>query len=70
MTRLLTVVPNPGAVAAVLVSISGGGVTAMAMDKSLTVDVDGSTVTFQVKHFSGYIIATGGRGRGGGRKDK
>ncbi|MEU0880753.1 transglycosylase family protein [Lentzea sp. NPDC005914] len=34
-----------GAVAAVLVSISGGGVTAMAMDKSLTVDVDGATQT-------------------------
>ncbi|GAB2874679.1 transglycosylase family protein [Lentzea nigeriaca] len=34
-----------GAVAAVLVSISGGGVTAMAMDKSLTVDVDGALQT-------------------------
>ncbi|SDG79314.1 Uncharacterized conserved protein YabE, contains G5 and tandem DUF348 domains [Lentzea fradiae] len=31
-----------GAVAAVLVSISGGGVTAMAMDKSLTVEIDGA----------------------------
>ncbi|SEQ19766.1 Uncharacterized conserved protein YabE, contains G5 and tandem DUF348 domains [Lentzea xinjiangensis] len=34
-----------GAVAAVLVSISGGGVTAMAMDKSLTVEVDGALQT-------------------------
>jgi resuscitation-promoting factor RpfB len=34
-----------GAVAAVLVSISGGGVTAMAMDKSLTVEVDGAMQT-------------------------
>ncbi|KOV89683.1 resuscitation-promoting factor [Nocardia sp. NRRL S-836] len=34
-----------GAVAAVLVSISGGGVTAMAMDKSVAVDIDGVTST-------------------------
>ncbi|SMD23708.1 resuscitation-promoting factor [Lentzea albidocapillata] len=34
-----------GTVAAVLVSISGGGVTAMAMDKSLTVEVDGAMQT-------------------------
>jgi uncharacterized protein YabE (DUF348 family) len=34
-----------GAVAAVLVSISGGGVTAMAMDKSVAVDVDGVSST-------------------------
>ncbi|WP_285751655.1 resuscitation-promoting factor [Lentzea sp. NBRC 105346] len=34
-----------GAVAAVLVSISGGGVTAMAMDKSVTVDIDGKAQT-------------------------
>uniref|UniRef100_UPI0039BF5DBC transglycosylase family protein n=1 Tax=Lentzea alba TaxID=2714351 RepID=UPI0039BF5DBC len=34
-----------GAVAAVLVSISGGGVTAMAMDKSVAVDIDGATST-------------------------
>ncbi|MET9228119.1 transglycosylase family protein [Lentzea sp. NPDC003310] len=34
-----------GTVAAVLVSISGGGVTAMAMDKSLTVEVDGALQT-------------------------
>jgi uncharacterized protein YabE (DUF348 family) len=34
-----------GAVAAVLVSISGGGVTAMAMDKSVAVDIDGVSTT-------------------------
>jgi uncharacterized protein YabE (DUF348 family) len=34
-----------GAVAAVLVSISGGGVTAMAMDKSVAVDIDGVSST-------------------------
>jgi uncharacterized protein YabE (DUF348 family) len=34
-----------GTVAAILVSISGGGVTAMAMDKSLTVEVDGAMQT-------------------------
>ncbi|TWP50106.1 DUF348 domain-containing protein [Lentzea tibetensis] len=33
------------AVATVLVSLSGGGVTAMAMDKSVTVDVDGKAAT-------------------------
>ncbi|WP_394613979.1 transglycosylase family protein [Lentzea sp. JNUCC 0626] len=34
-----------GTVAAILVSISGGGVTAMAMDKSLTVEIDGAMQT-------------------------
>jgi resuscitation-promoting factor RpfB len=34
-----------GAVAAVLVSVSGGGVTAMAMDKSVAVDIDGKMST-------------------------